>query len=203
MPWLRFGVEILPSSLLGVVLTLTGASAAEGRLKGTPLVAVLIGACICYVGSLAFREGRGWNLAFYAAFCLLAGAILGNLLGSQEGVSWMAAFLYSSAVIGLAASLSPWLGKWTGAMALSIQALFWIYVAGWVLIALLGLPRISMRLWAGGGMMVLFGLGSAWFYSLARQMRPPPEASYRSAFGLYVLAFNLAIAIKVLSLGMD
>lgn len=201
MPRLGFALQVLPTSLLGVALTLVGASALEGRLGGTPLMAALIAACIGYVGSLAFRDTRGWNLGFFAAFSALAGAVLGNLLFFPGGLSWIMAFLCAAAVVGLAAALSPWLGRWVAAMALSLQALFWLYVAGWVLIAALGLPRISMRLWAGGGLLVFFGLGSAWFHGFSRQPQPPPEWVYRSAFSLYILTFNLAIAIRVLSLG--
>lgn len=203
MPWFRFALQVLPPTLLGVALTLMGASSLAGRLTGTPLLVVLIAACIGYAGSLAFRDARGWNLAFFVAFTSLAGAALGNLFPSPGGLPWIMAFVYASAVIGLSAGLSPWLGRWMQAMAFSLQALFWIYLAGWVLIALLNLPRISMLLWAGAGLMIFLGLGAGWFHGLPRRGQRPQEGVFPRVFGLYVLGFNLAIAIKVLSLGVD
>jgi hypothetical protein len=202
MPRLGFVLRVLPTTLLGIALTLVGVSLTQGRLGATPFMAALIGACIGYVGSLAFHDTRGWNLGFFAAFSSLAGAVLGNLLPSSGGLSWILAFLYAGAVIGTAAALAPWLGRWVAAMAFSLQALFWLYVAGWVLIALLRLPRLSMRLWAGAGLLVFFGLGAAWFHGFSRQAQPPAEWVHSRAFSLYVLAFNLAIAIRVLSLGL-
>jgi hypothetical protein len=159
---------------------------------------MLIAAAISYVGTLAFRDVRGWNMAFFIAFAVSAGVVLGHHFTGNGAGAWWPPFIAASMVLALAASLSSVLGKWLGALAFSLQVLFWIYLGGWALIALLRLPEISMQLWASAGTAIFFALGSARFYLLRRERMKERWESLSESFALYVLAFNLAIAVQVL-----
>lgn len=198
MGWLQISIQVLPASLLGVLLTIFGASILGGGVSGLWLSLALIAAVVSYMGTLAFREVRGWNMAFFVAFASFAGVALGNLIAMNGGGSWWVPFGVALMILGLGASLSSLLGRWLGALSFSLQVLFWIYLAGWLLIALLRLPEISMQLWAGAGILIFFGLGSSRFYHLRREQMEAGTHLLSESFALYVLAFNLAIAIQVL-----
>jgi hypothetical protein len=72
----------------------------------------------------------------------------------------------------------------------------WIYLFGWIAVAMQALPRGIIRAWALGGLVVYGGPSATWFADLDPLAPDPSGTAW--AIDLILLGFNLAIAARVL-----
>ncbi len=195
MDSLSFSLQVLPPAVVAGLATMLGSQVLAGRLPPAWEFPLLILGLLLFVGMLTFRMAGGWTLAVLVAFGLAAGTLLGQML-TGSGAGWPLAWLLAAALLALGAALSGSLPPWWLRLGFGLWLAALIYLAGWIALALLRLPTASQAAWALGGVVIFALLGSVWFASLGRR-RPNRPSSL--AVDLYILAFNLAVALRVLS----
>jgi hypothetical protein len=195
MDWLGFGLQVLPATALAALATLLGSEILAARTPLSWQFPLVIGGLVLFVGLLTFRSWGGWSLAMLVGFALLAGTVLGGLLAGSSG-SWPLAWLMSALLLAIAATISGFLPPWLLRMGFGLWLASLVYLIGWIGFAALNLPTGSQVAWALAGAMIFALLGAIWFASL----NPERGATASSlAVDLYILAFNLTIALRVLA----
>jgi hypothetical protein len=182
---LALGATILGNMLLAVYVT-----------KPWQLPLLLVGALL-FVGLLTFRKTRIWNLVLLLALSLVAGVLTGVAF-TDGGGAWGAVLSMTCALLILALLLGTYLsGKISGGLR-SLYLLTWFYLAGWLLI-LIWDPALWLRiLWVVIGVIIFTGLAVIWFSEWEGKEITSGVLAVPEGCELYILALNIAIALRVL-----
>ena len=191
-----FAAAILPPLTAALIAGALGAAAFTPRLTTGSVVPVALLGLLLFVAMLTFKRARGWNAALLVAFSFSASGVVSWLFQGRVGGTWLGAL--SAAVVILA--ISAIVGRRVGPRLVGIGAwlwlLSWVYLFGWVVVAVLQPSPAWIRGWAAGGVIVYAGLTSAWFAGLDPQALDPSGTAW--AVDLYLLGLNLTIAARVL-----
>lgn len=191
-----FAAAILPPLLAAVIASGLGDAALTTRLTMvSALPAALVG-LLLFVAMLTFKRVRGWNAALLVVFSFAAGGILSWLFQGWVGGSWLGALSATVVILGVSGFIGRRLGRPILEIGAYLWLLSWVYLFGWVVVAVLQPSPTWIRAWAGGGAIVYAGLSAAWFGGLDPFAPNPSGTSW--AIDVYVLGLNLAIAVRVL-----
>ena len=190
-----FAAAILPPLTAALIAGALGAAAFTPRLTTGSVVPVALFGLLLFVAMLTFKRARGWNAALLVAFSFSASGVVSWLFQGRVGGTWLGAL--SAAVVILA--ISAIVGRRVGPGLVEIGAwlwlLSWVYLFGWVVVAVVGPPATWIRAWAVGGLVIYAGLSAAWFAGL--DPRAPDPSGTAWAIDIYLLGLNLAIAARV------
>jgi hypothetical protein len=188
----RFYLQIMPLAALGAVGTAVGLQAASIATGPAPMAAALAIGLGSFVAARTFRGYAGWMPLFIAGLSLAAGVVLARL-GWSDGPAPAAVAV---GILLLMAILGRAVPRWFSVLYTPLWLSAWLLVIG-----LIGL-------WLAGGVgawtvplsliiaLVFAGLSAAWFARL------PPEPLPVAAMELYLLGFNLFLALGILQGGL-
>lgn len=197
MLWIHFILQVLPVTLLALAGTGLGLVVLPTDLALRFEIPLLLLGLLFFVAMITFKGTSGWNVFFLLGFSLVVGVLLRGFAQEELGRSWSLSFGVAIGILGLSAGVGRslhgrlfWLGK-------GFWILSWIYLAGWGLIVVLHLGALIRILWAGAGLVIFSGLAAAWFAGLGEHQEG--ASGIPLAIDLYILAFNLAVATRVIS----
>lgn len=196
MAWAVFIIQVLPLSFLAGLGVALGLGFVAERLTESLQLPIVILGLLVFIGMITFRETRGWNIALLLSFGVIAGGFLGSIFPEGTGVSWVMALLTGLGVIFLAAGIGNWLGVRLRGLGVGLWIGSWIYLLGWVLLALTDSSSTLQTLWAAAGMVIFGGLAASWFANLVTTEQQSSNVSL--AIDLFVLGLNLFVAGRVL-----
>lgn len=193
--WIGFGVQVVPLAAAAMLLTSLGALRWSGIQLAPPQGPLLIGVAIAYLLHLLARAHGPFGIAAMLVFALLVGVAGGRYLpeGAADTVGNLFGEVGPLLLVGLA--LGRWRRLGTRLPQSVLSAAGWIYIAGWILLALRGWVETGARIWSLLGLALFTLLSMVWSSRLSPE-RGPPVA--QSAGDLYLLALNLTIARLVL-----
>jgi hypothetical protein len=197
MLWMVFVLQILPLTLLALASTVVGFAVLSPWV--TPAMQLPLGllALLLFIALLTFRESKGWNLALLLCLALVAGAVMGAAVSPEGRRLWALPLTTSLAALALSGLLGGRLRGRLGKVGIGLWMLSWIYLLGWVILAVQHAPDDLSALWAAIGVVIFIGMATSWFASFGEGVRRPSNTSL--AADLYILGFNLTLAIWVIS----
>jgi hypothetical protein len=197
MSLLAFALQVLPVFGLALGATILGnVLLAVYVTRPWQLPLFLLGALL-FVALLTFRKIRTWNLVLLGTLALVAGALTGVAFPDGGG-AWGAVLSMTCALLILALLLGTYLsGKLSRGLRM-LYLLTWFYLAGWLLI-LIWDPALWLRvLWVIAGVIIFTGLAVVWFSEWEGKETPVGVLAVPEGCELYILALNIAIALRVL-----
>lgn len=196
MAWAVFIIQVFPLTFLAGLGVALGLGFVAERLTAALQLPVVILGLLVFIGMITFRETRGWNIALLIGFGVIAGGFLGSIFPEGTGTSWAMALLATLGVIFLAAGVGNWLGVHLRRLGLGLWIGSWVYLLGWVLLAVTDSSPTLQTLWALAGMAIFGGMAAAWFANLMTTEQQSSNVSL--AIDLFVLGLNLFVAGRVL-----
>ncbi|HKZ54132.1 MAG TPA: hypothetical protein VJ123_01540 [Anaerolineales bacterium] len=194
-----FAAQVLPHFVIAVVGTAVGFSWSP-RVAPEWILPVGLAAFLLFVAAVTFRRSSGWNVTFLFLFAFSVGAFSGQVL-PHGGLDWRWATGFALGVLATAAATgSPGLYTRLGRVWSLIWVLSWAYVAGWALFLVWDVLARIMVGWTVAGLLVFTVLAVGWFSRLRTASANPTGASL--ALELYIIAFNLAVAARMLGHGL-
>lgn len=193
--WLGLSVQVLPLAAAAIVVTGLGAFRWSSPQRVPQQVPLLVGVGIAYIVYLLTRDHGPYGVPALLALALLVGLAGGGWLSAATTDRIWGLLGEVGCLLVLGIGLGRWrqLGGRLPQRPLLVAG--WIYLAGWILLALSGSVGLAGRAWA------LFGLALLTLLSMAWSSRLGSESNLQvvqSAGDLYLLALNMAIARLIL-----
>ena len=196
MAWANFFIQIFPLTLLAGIGGAFGLGFVAERVPESMYLPIAIFGLVVFIGMVTFRGVGGWNIALLIGFSVIAGAFLGSVFPSEEGLSWTMALLATLGILFLAAGVGNWLGIRLQGLGVTLWIGSWGYLLGWVLLALLDSSTMLQTIWAFAGLIIFGGLAATWFANLMTSEEQPNTVSL--AIDLFIVGLNLFVAGRVL-----
>lgn len=192
-----FAAAIVPPLAAALVAGGLGAAALTPRMTAGSILPVALAGLILFVAMMAFKRARGWNAALLAAFSFVGFGVVGWLFQGRAGGTWPGALASAVVILAIAAIIARRGGTQLVGAGAWLWLLSWVYLFGWVAVAVLAPPAIWIRAWAVGGLLVYAGLSAAWFAGL--DPLAPNRSGTAWAMDIFLLGANLAIAARVVT----
>jgi hypothetical protein len=191
-----FAATILPPLLAALIASGLGAAALSPRITTGSVVPVALFGLLLFVAMMTFKRARGWNAGLLVAVSFAAGGVVTWLFEDRIGGSWLGAVSAAVLILAISAVAGRRVGPRLAGIGAWLWLLSWIYLFGWVVVAVLHLPPGWILAWAAGGLVVYGGLSATWFAGFDPVPADPSGTAW--AVDLYLLGLNLAIAARVL-----
>ena len=191
-----FAATILPPLLAALIASGLGGAALSPRITTGSVVPLTLFGLLLFVAMVTFKRARGWNAALLVAFSFVAGGVVNWLFEDRIGGTWLGAVSAAILILAISAPVGRRIGPRLVGIGAWLWLLSWVYLFGWVVVAVLRPPPSWIRAWAIGGLVVYAGLSATWFAGLDPEQEDPSGTAW--AVDLYLLGLNLAIAVRVL-----
>lgn len=195
MRWAALAFQVVPPFSLAALASAVGALWLANAVPSSLRLVLLLLAALAYVGLLALRKTPGWGTAMLIGFGGITGLVLGQWFPVQgEGV-WGSAVALGLGLLGLAFLVGRAAGSsmvWSQPI---LWGLSWIYLAGWIGLALWAEGGAYVLPWAGLGLVVFSGLAAGWSASLDPD--DPASRHPGPAADAYMLGLNLVVAARL------
>lgn len=192
LAWPKVVFEVLPLVAGAVLLGVAGARWLSGQLSGLTEAVVAAVGCLAFVALLAFSEARVWNVLVLGFFAVIGGAVLGAIL-PLAGASWRIMGLWSTLAAVGGGAAGAIIGERLNRLAKPLWLLAWVYLAGWLVLAVGEISGMQIEPWGLAGVVVFTGLvavRAAGWRTVAQG-----GTSAAQAGGLLLLLANLLLAM--------
>jgi FtsH-binding integral membrane protein len=200
MTWSAFLLQVLPIGALALAATAVGSGIFSEIVSPAFSLPLIVVGLILFVALLTFRNVAGWNLGLLITFALVVGLYLGRVFPEVGGSSWRLTLMVVLGLLLGAAAIGARLSGRLQRLGSVLWIVSWIYLLGWILVALLPLAPPIIMVWASVGVAIFFGLSSSWFAGLRDYAEKGKGVTL--AIDLYILGINLALTARVAIFGI-
>lgn len=195
MAWAAFFIQIFPLTFIAGIGAAFGLGFMAERIPGSLQLPIAIIGLLVFIALITFREVGGWNIGLLIGFGVIAGAFLGSIFPTDGNLDWSMALLAALGLLFLASAVGNWLGERLRNLGVVFWVASWVYLLGWVLLAIVDFPSVFQIIWALAGLIIFSGLASTWFANLMTSETPSSNVSL--AIDLFIIGMNLLVAGRV------